>query len=163
MLRAYIVADRPKPLQPLGGFEDWSRLVREPLVWLGEADPVNTIEKAREDDPQRLQLEAVLTQWDTVDWNTAVGTNRVSVKQVIEAALKTDASASSGNRFLYPEFRLALMTVAGARGRIDTRRLGSWLRNRKGRVIGDRRIIIDGVLEGVARWRLQHKTDQGWE
>ena len=24
---------------PIGGFMDWSRRVREPLIWLGETDP----------------------------------------------------------------------------------------------------------------------------
>ena len=36
---------------PYGGFADWSRRVREPLVWLGEADPCDTVGKVRESDP----------------------------------------------------------------------------------------------------------------
>ena len=39
VLRAYIVAGKPKqPIKNFARFEDWSRLVRSALVWLGSVD-----------------------------------------------------------------------------------------------------------------------------
>lgn len=38
VLHAYNCAGRPGRQQPLGGFEGWSGLVRDGLMWLGEAD-----------------------------------------------------------------------------------------------------------------------------
>lgn len=43
ILRAYHVAGRPDvPMTPWGSFEDWSRHVRAPLIWLGLPDPYCT-------------------------------------------------------------------------------------------------------------------------
>ena len=55
--RAYIAAGLPDLPPDLNGFEQWSRLVRAPLMWLGEDDPVLTMEAAREGDA-RLQAKA---------------------------------------------------------------------------------------------------------
>src|SRR6202030_2993753 len=52
ILRAYHVADRPgQDLRPWGGFDNWSREIREPLVWLGVADPCATRERVIANDP----------------------------------------------------------------------------------------------------------------
>jgi hypothetical protein len=48
VLRAYIVAGAPEQSRPLGGFEEWSRLVRDALIWLGEPDPLATMERTRQ-------------------------------------------------------------------------------------------------------------------
>jgi hypothetical protein len=57
LLRAWHVApDRVTDLEPFGSFETWSYRIREPLVWLGEADPCETIKKIRENDPHRIEL-----------------------------------------------------------------------------------------------------------
>ena len=62
ILRAYALAGYPgaKDLTPFNGFEDWSKVVRGALVWLGKADPVATIKVARAEDPQRMERIAFL-------------------------------------------------------------------------------------------------------
>jgi putative DNA primase/helicase len=57
---AYAVAGFPGELDELASFEDWSNCVRSPLVWLGRADPLDTMEKARGEDPVTSSLLAVL-------------------------------------------------------------------------------------------------------
>src|SRR4029078_6718155 len=52
ILRAFHVAGRPQQTAPLASFEDWSGLVRDPLIWLGEPDPCETMERTRRDDPR---------------------------------------------------------------------------------------------------------------
>jgi hypothetical protein len=47
IVRAYVLAGRPCEMPPLRMYYDWCRMVREPLVWLGMADPVRTIDKQR--------------------------------------------------------------------------------------------------------------------
>jgi putative DNA primase/helicase len=77
----------------------------------------------------------VLHQWSAVH-----RTESVTVKQVIEKA--TDFYSESGildfnkRRFIYPNFRKALLVVAGDGGTINSRRLGTWLGRRKGQVVG---------------------------
>jgi hypothetical protein len=60
ILRAHHLAGRPTSGNPLGSFETWSGWPRAALVWLGEADPCETMERVREDDPRRKALANVL-------------------------------------------------------------------------------------------------------
>ena len=153
---------RTKSGRPLGSFEEWSRLVRDALVWLGEGDPVDTMERSRTEDPRREALAAVLAQWSAV-----LGPARVSVKDVIDRATDFEHPRSSSdlNRksFLHPEFREALLTVAGDSGNINGRRLGKWLSANKGKIVNGLRIVGDSTLEGIARYRLQRLHDEKWE
>jgi putative DNA primase/helicase len=161
VLRAYIVAGRPMAVQPLGGFEEWSLLVRDALLWLDEADPVTTIELSRAADPQRQNLEAVLTQW-----NDVLGNRRVSAKEAVEAATAFVLSPAAGNpnhiTLTHPEFRAALLAVSGSGDRIDSRRLGHWLGANKQKIVKELRLMPDGILDGLARWRLQRRTNGLW-
>jgi RepB DNA-primase from phage plasmid len=162
VLRAYIVAGAPEQTRPLGSFEGWSRLVRDALVWLGEADPVEAMERTRTEDPLREALAVVLTQWRAL-----LGLHRVSVKEVIEKATDYDPPGNgidfNRRRFLHPEFREALLAVAGDNGSINGKRLGKWLSANKGKVVSDLRVVSDGIVEGVGRYRLQHFRDGQWE
>ena len=63
IMASYQHAGRPKPLSTLGDFEPWSRLVREPLVWLGMADPCDSYESLAGDDPERELLGALMDAW----------------------------------------------------------------------------------------------------
>jgi hypothetical protein len=54
LVRAYIVAGKPERQGWIGDpFGQWSDLVRSSLMWLGEADPVATMDAVRENDPAR--------------------------------------------------------------------------------------------------------------
>ena len=48
---------------PLGGFETWSSWVRNTLIWLGCADPCDTMERVYEGDPAREMHMAMLNAW----------------------------------------------------------------------------------------------------
>ena len=61
--RAYVLAGRPGRLPPLASFEAWSDLVRSALVWVGNADPVDTIARMSGGDPRRLQACALFAAW----------------------------------------------------------------------------------------------------
>jgi hypothetical protein len=62
LCKAYIDAGRPEVEMPeRGSFEDWSRLVRGALVWLGEPDPILAQEAFRDEaDEGRNQWRTVL-------------------------------------------------------------------------------------------------------
>jgi hypothetical protein len=170
MLRAYAAAGRPEMIAlPLGGFEDWCRTVRDPILWLGGADPCLTIESARTADPERQQLEAVLIQWRNVIQDRSLTTREV----IAEACRSTpDPTQTNPNRvaYLFPEFRNALLDVAIVRGHIDAGRLGSWLGNNKGKVINHAdaqeqtctcRIAAAPLLDGYRRWHLEQRQNDG--
>jgi putative DNA primase/helicase len=54
--RAYMAAGGsvPKDTFNVAGFEEWSRFVRYPLVWLGMTDPALSMQEARSIDPDRI-------------------------------------------------------------------------------------------------------------
>jgi hypothetical protein len=51
VLRAYRAAGRPGRVKPLGSFEDYG-LIRGALQWLDRADPADTMQNARAQDPE---------------------------------------------------------------------------------------------------------------
>src|SRR5262249_23049026 len=59
--RAHMASGQSVQSKALAGFDDWSRVVRHALMWLGLSDPVESIEDARALDPQRTSLRELLT------------------------------------------------------------------------------------------------------
>jgi putative DNA primase/helicase len=138
ILRAFHVAGRPVRPSSLESFGEWSDLVRGALIWLGEADPVASMDAVRANDPLRSELQAVIGQWDL-----HIGDARVTSAQIIETAIGA------------AEFREALLAVAGASGSINTKRLGQWLRGVSGKRIGRMHIAQDGRTRAdTIMWRL---------
>lgn len=150
VLRAFHVAGRPVRLDPLGSFTDWSDLVRSALVWLGEADPCQTMDDTRAADPMLDALSAVLATWRKV-----IGLDRVTVSEVIRQATAPQSGGLFQSNPDLPEFREALLAVAGDGGAINGRRLGKWLGRNKDRIVDGMRIVQDLKLEGNVTWRLQ--------
>ncbi len=149
VLRAFHVAGRPRQATPLGSFEVWSSWIRDALLWLGMADPCLAIETARESDPKLEAMAAIITQWQA-----NVGDTRVSVRQLIDAATKKRATSQWADEFVCPDFREALLAVAGDGGAVNGRRLGKWLSAHAGRLVNGVKIEKAGVLEGVQQWTL---------
>ena len=61
--RAYLTGGTRPAIPPLGSYGDWSRFVREPLVWLGQPDPVISMETLRQDDPATIRLRTIINAW----------------------------------------------------------------------------------------------------
>ena len=64
--RAYFVAGRPDKAPKLASFEGWSDTVRSALLWLGKEDPVKSMEFARQEDPELIELAEMLEAWSEV-------------------------------------------------------------------------------------------------
>jgi putative DNA primase/helicase len=140
VLRAWHVSCDRAGVVPFGSFENWSYRVREPLLWLGCADPCETVAKAREDDPRRTALLTVVVQW-----KEALGTGSAhSMREIMAAAV---------NR---PDFHNALLTVAGARSGnvVSNDRLGRWLKANEGKIVNGLTLVRDGIANGYPLWRL---------
>ena len=111
---------------------------------------------ARAEDPKLGALSNVIHQWGAI-----IGTQRTSAKKLIDTATDTGPTRGYSNlnprEFLHPDFREALLVVAGDGGVINSRRLGIWLASVKGRIVDGSRIIDDGIVAGIAQWRLEQK------
>ena len=151
VLRAFHIAGRPQQRAPLGSFTNWSRWVRDALIWLDEADPCDTMEELRGADPKLEALTAVLEGWREV-----IGLQPANVRDVIERATEQRPQLYGRAEFVHPEFREALLRVAGEGGAINGRRLGKWIGGHQNRIVGGLRLINAGVSAGHTRWQLEH-------
>ncbi len=149
VLRAYHVADYPAQSTPLGSFADWSRRVRDALIWLGEADPCQTMDSMRSADPKLCALNTVMEQWREV-----IGGDRVTVRQIIDRATDQRSPTQGRSVFIHPEFREALLTVAGEGGAINGGRLGKWIGANQNRIVTGLKLVLAGLSAGRTRWQL---------
>ena len=125
--RAYLSSGMPGALTPLISFDEWSDLLRSALVWLGRPDPVDSMEAVREGDPDLEELRDLILRWaDCV----GVGVT-MPIREVVDRAAETPD---------WQDFRDALQRVAGAKGVVDKRRLGNWVRGKEGRIVNGLRI-----------------------
>jgi putative DNA primase/helicase len=137
--RAYFAAGRPDKADPaLGSFEAWSDVVRSALIWLGQPDPVLSMEAAHADDPVHIELRSMLVAIADV---IGVGkNNRFTMRDVIDiCAKRTDDYMS--NTTLYPHLNDAVQTAAGRKRPADTNSLGYWMRSNRGDVIDNLRFV----------------------
>jgi hypothetical protein len=160
VIRAFLAAGSPRQSVALGSYEEWTSMVRDPLIWLGYSDPVESMEETRRNDPRRSALTQIIAAWiETVGVD-----KRVMVRELISLAGKLDPGGEHGEDegFAHPNLREAMLTVArGERGEINTNRFAEWLKRNHGRVHLDEtsgasyRIVQDGAHSAVAFWRLE--------
>lgn len=125
---AYLAASEPKiaGLYGYGGFEQWDRLVRRPLAWLGCPDPLLTAEGLREQDPDLEAMRLLFSAWhDVVERDRPV------------TAIELIGMATDVNQNL----REALQVVCAEKP--NGRRLGNWLRAHRDRIVS----VEDGALQ----------------
>jgi putative DNA primase/helicase len=141
--RAYLAAGQPGRCPQIGSFNEWSNLVRSALVWLGEADCVDTMDNARADDPHRLAQQALLAQW-----RDTFGGRGMLLKDVIAKCNETIAGADfdrlgerAGMRHTYEELRQAVISTNPEAHRrvIDPHALGQKMRAYKDQWVGGMR------------------------
>jgi putative DNA primase/helicase len=136
---------------PLGSYAGWMQWVRDPLLWLGQADPATTINISKSLDPEAERMGAVFYHWAEV-----IGEGkRITVKDAIAAAV---SSLDVGQAGLLDAFNaVAAPMVRGSMNeRVDPRRLGVWLAKHKDRVLGGRRIVmVPEKLHGDTQWCLE--------
>ena len=139
ILRAYELAGRPRQnVKPWGGFEYWSASIREPLVWLGMADPCETRSSVLADDPEREESLTILRALHREFEN-----DEFTVKRIMR-------HCESHGRL-----RSAIESmVVGRNKEIDSRKLGWWLRRNRNRITGGLRLESTGTESGSARWRI---------
>lgn len=65
LLRAYFASGRPPvEMRTMGSYEEWSAVVRAPLIWLGLPDPAETQDELRESaDDDRAVFGEFLAAW----------------------------------------------------------------------------------------------------
>ena len=152
-LRSYVVAGKPKqPVPPMGSFEDWHRLVRSALIWLGEADPLGDTGEMESADPTRLKLRALIFAW-----HNAFKAIPTTAK---EAVARANSHIRDENGDEVPQDSLLRDVLVdhftdGRKGAISTRYLGDFLSKIKGRIECGARFEAAGDYKRAVTWRVK--------
>lgn len=148
--QAYLRSGDRAKLAPFAGFGAWSRLVREPLVWAGIADPVASVEIAAKLDPDRQQLEAMVLAVAAM-----VGDRMFDVAQLVSTA-KAHVLEDDDSRQQRQALRQAIEDIALRGSEISNKALGRWLASIEGRIaLGRRFVRARDKGEAGLRWRLE--------
>jgi putative DNA primase/helicase len=152
--RAYIAAGKPNRPPPLASYGGWSDMVRAPLIWLGFADPVDTMARTRRIDPSRQERARAFDAW-----RAELGTgpaNAYTAPELIELA---EARHSYDGSLVRPKIHAILVEVAQKRGapvgQIEPRRLGKWLTKQENTIAARGKLTVDRSDYSRVRYRLQ--------
>lgn len=132
--------EAPPACKPLGSYGAWEKLCRHPLLWLGYADPVQSMFTAMQDDPERETLGQILSLWFQ-----CYGNSPKQVRQLLDVW-------DSGSP--HAELRELFEDIAGERGSINRKRLGHYLKQHANRPVQGLR--LERVLgnRNAALWRV---------
>jgi hypothetical protein len=122
IIRAWIAAGRPKADVPdIASYDGlWSSLCRQPLLWLGEADPASSLIDQVRDDPYLEPLGNLLQAW-----HACFGERSVTLRNLISTADKC------------PDLEEALEDLpAMERDRINRSKLGWFFKRNVQRIVG---------------------------
>jgi putative DNA primase/helicase len=150
--RAYRVSGEQVECDPIASYGRWSKVVREPLIWLGKEDPLRSMDEIREEDPVRAAARELYGLWK----------EHLGVDKAYTAAqLVAEALA-------HPELNALLMAQAGGfKSEIDVRRAGIWLNSVHGQVHDSHRLtkVKEGNNHRGAIYALKRVAAQAelWE
>jgi hypothetical protein len=151
VVRAYFTAGAPQVCGPLASYAAWSRMVRSPLVWLGEPDPIKIMDQIRAEDWDLGNIREFFELWLAYD----LGLNADhTVTKIVEIACHPQAA----NNYAPQTFKQLLLRIAARKDAPDvvsTERFGWWLRSISGRVVS-----ITDANEKTRRYRLIRKQSR---
>src|SRR5262249_32850882 len=142
VMRAYLTAGAPPGCGPFGSYPEWSTMVRSPLAWLGEPDPVASVDMTQAEDPELADFRE-LGEW----WR-----DELKLDEDYLSARLVEIANEAAQGFNINPFKDLLLRVAGDKdGNISVKRLGEWLRR-------NRRVVR--LSDGHRYWliRRQNKT-----
>ncbi len=137
IIRAFIVAGQPKKenVKTIASYGQWSDWCRQPLLWLGLADPASRLFEQLDHDPDRELLGRVMEVWRNCYGDMG--------------KLLRDAIADANQ-----ELRDVLMDIAAERGEINSRLLGWWFKKHEGRIVDGFKITKVDSSRGSVKWRV---------
>jgi hypothetical protein len=130
VVRAYLAAGSPSVCGPFGSYRVWSTMVRSPLVWLDEPDPIISMEGIRDEDAVLNNIREFVRLW--LDYGLGLDTPHLTANIIEEAC------TAPPNYWGPMSFKQFLLRVAAAKNdpsTVSAERLGHWLRKISGRIV----------------------------
>jgi len=142
IVRAYIVAGCPRQAHALESFENWSQLCRDPLMWLGMANAVDSQEGETDEeiDVLRAAFKALATaygprEFTARDLADAMGPPAMGVREALASAGCSDPG--------------------------DAIKVGYWLRAARDKVAADLKLRSRSGHQSIGTWRLTRMKSGG--
>jgi phage/plasmid primase-like uncharacterized protein len=144
IIRAWLSSGE-KPDIRLSDFTKWDHWIRNALLWMDQADPLETREIVRESDVNFQNMRTLFHIWFET-----FKTQKVTVRDISEAA--------EHNQELYD----ALFAVAGRKGKFDQPYLGYWLRKHRNKIMDEIQLIEAGRNRtNTTQWQMVSLNSQG--
>jgi hypothetical protein len=126
VMRAYLAAGTPEVCGPFASYAEWSTMVRSPLVWLGEPDPVASVDTTQAEDPELADLRELCEWW----------LGELKLDEGYLSARLVEIAHEAPHGFNPNPLKDLLLRIASDKdGNISPKRLGEWLRHNSGRVV----------------------------
>jgi hypothetical protein len=147
IVRSYLAEPNRVGITPLPSFEKWSQFVREPLLWLGLADPVDTQEEESDDEQDALGMAFYILAEKTVIGHG----KKFQAKDVVDNTISIiDGDGST----------LAALSAAGCSDPTNSTKLGYWLRSNRDKIAGGYKLERHKIIQGAQMWMFKKlKTD----
>lgn len=162
IVRAYHIAGKPNILPRLPSFEEWSDKIRSALVWLGCADPLDTMRIIQADDPEYQTRQLIYTIL-----HETFGERPVTVKEMITLAQETynaglddDSGHTTTRKLRNPELADALSSICGRSRDASPEVVGKWFRGNKGRITDGLQLLSISHSKG-AKWYVRRLNSEG--
>lgn len=145
IVKAYLTAGCPDMgVENYGRFDQWQKLCRFPLIWLGCEDPCKSREKIKANNPEIRELSDLLATWVA-----AIGTNDMTIAEAI--AFCSGAGASENMKALLE----VMNVIAGdGKGQVSTRKLGKAIAKWENRIVDKHCFIKGSVSHRTQKWRV---------
>jgi len=144
VMRAYLAAGSPEVCGPFGSYAEWSIMVRSPLLWLGEPDPVASIDMTQAEDPELAELRELGEWW----------LGELKLDEDYQSARLVEIANEDPQGFNINPLKDLFLRVAGDKNDdISVKRLGEWLRRNSGRVVR--------LSDGHRYWLIRHQSRAG--
>lgn len=139
--------------RPFGSFEEWSELVRRPLLWLEFPDPCDSVAVMERVDPEREVLVRLLACWHAQLGPQAL-TGAELVRRAEHLAKPTKFMDGGGAPEPATELLDTIREIAERNGEVSPRVLGKFLARNAGRIEQGRRIERGVSAYSGITWKL---------
>jgi hypothetical protein len=157
VMKAFFQAGCPsQSVSAFGSFDEWNVLIRQALVWVGEPDPCEGRKAlAHDTSPEYEALATLLHAWEAC-YPIVNGQARgvpVTIHDLLDSIARLKAMDKPPDRPGHPPTPNNYDALQAALGAYDRRydgkslgndMVGKVLRSIKGKVIGTKRLVIDG-------------------
>ena len=107
ILRAHVVAGRPRAASTLDTFESWSRTVADPIKWVSGCDPILA------KPPEHTDRETDVARRVALAWANAFPAQTLTVREVIARCSNAEVSRGPTYTEAVADLRTALCDLAG--------------------------------------------------